>query len=122
APLPPPAQRSDRGDFEPQIQRVGLARAQVDRLTRTLGNVPVRRPVTGEIAPSSAFGMRIDPFLRAPAMHTGLDMRGDIGDPVRATANGTVTTAGWQGGYGKMVEIDHRNGLSTRYGHLPSRE
>ena len=64
--------------------------------------------------------MRIDPFLRAPAMHTGLDMRGDIGDPVRATAKGTATIAGWQGGYGKMVEIDHGNGLSTRYGHLSS--
>jgi murein DD-endopeptidase MepM/ murein hydrolase activator NlpD len=45
-------------------------------------------------------------------------MRGDSGDPVRATANGTVTTAGVNGGYGKMVEIDHGNGLSTRYGHL----
>src|SRR5262245_16626890 len=119
-PFVAPRLQSDPGAFERQIQRVGLARAQVDRLTRTLGNVPVRRPVTGEIDPSSAFGMRIDPFLRAPAMHTGLDMRGDIGDPVRATANGTVTIAGWQGGYGKMVEVDHGNGVSTRYGHLSS--
>ena len=51
-------------------------------------------------------------------MHTGLDFRSSIGDPVRATANGTVDTAGWNGGYGKMVEIDHGNGFSTRYGHL----
>jgi murein DD-endopeptidase MepM/ murein hydrolase activator NlpD len=67
---------------------------------------------------SSGFGMRMDPFLRSPAMHTGLDMRGDTGDPVRVTANGTVTTAGFNGGYGKMVEVDHGNGLATRYGHL----
>ena len=64
--------------------------------------------------------MRVDPFIRAPAMHTGLDFRGSIGEPVRATANGTVTQTGWNGGYGKMVEIDHGNGLSTRYAHLSS--
>jgi murein DD-endopeptidase MepM/ murein hydrolase activator NlpD len=67
---------------------------------------------------SSGFGVRMDPFLRAPAMHTGLDFRANHGDPVRATATGKVVTAAWSGGYGKMVEIDHGNGLSTRYGHL----
>jgi murein DD-endopeptidase MepM/ murein hydrolase activator NlpD len=112
--------RSDSSAFERQLHRIGLARAQVDQLNRTLANVPVRKPVTGEIDASSGFGMRIDPFLKSPAMHTGLDMRGEPGDPVRATANGTVTFAGWQGGYGKMVEIDHGNGVATRYGHLSS--
>jgi murein DD-endopeptidase MepM/ murein hydrolase activator NlpD len=53
-------------------------------------------------------------------MHTGLDFRGDPGDPVRVTANGTVTTAGWNGGYGRMVEVDHGSGFATRYGHLSS--
>ena len=67
---------------------------------------------------SSPFGMRMDPFLKGPAIHTGIDLRGDTGEPVRATANGRVTVASWQGGYGNMVEIDHGNGLSTRYGHL----
>jgi murein DD-endopeptidase MepM/ murein hydrolase activator NlpD len=112
--------RSDSSVFERQLHRIGLARAHVDQLNRMLANVPVRKPVTGEIDASSGFGMRIDPFLKSPAMHTGLDMRGDPGDPVRATANGTVTFAGWQGGYGKMVEIDHGNGVATRYGHLSS--
>ena len=51
-------------------------------------------------------------------MHTGLDFRANVGDPVLVTANGTVTTAGWTGGYGKMVEVDHGNGFSTRYGHM----
>lgn len=104
--------------FERQLYRIHLSRAQVERLNRTLLDVPVRKPVTGEIDMSSGFGMRMDPFIRSPAMHTGLDMRGDTGDPVRVTANGTVTTAGVQGGYGKMIEVDHGNGLSTRYGHL----
>ena len=62
--------------------------------------------------------MRTDPFLGRPAMHTGIDFRGDTGEPVHATAAGKVTIAGWNGGYGKMVEIDHGNGLATRYGHL----
>jgi murein DD-endopeptidase MepM/ murein hydrolase activator NlpD len=51
-------------------------------------------------------------------MHTGIDFRGSIGEPIHATASGAVASAGWSGGYGKMVEIDHGNGLSTRYGHL----
>jgi murein DD-endopeptidase MepM/ murein hydrolase activator NlpD len=109
---------TDAGAFERQVHRVGVARAQFERLTRTLGSVPLRKPVTGELDLSSAFGVRIDPFIRAPAMHTGLDFRGESGEPVRVTANGTVTTAGWQGGYGRMVEVDHGNGFATRYGHL----
>jgi murein DD-endopeptidase MepM/ murein hydrolase activator NlpD len=51
-------------------------------------------------------------------MHTGVDFRVQSGDPVRATANGKVVSYGWSGGYSRMVEIDHGNGLSTRYGHL----
>jgi murein DD-endopeptidase MepM/ murein hydrolase activator NlpD len=53
-------------------------------------------------------------------MHTGLDLHGEIGDPVRATADGTVIAAGWNGGYGQVVDVDHHNGLSTRYAHLSS--
>jgi murein DD-endopeptidase MepM/ murein hydrolase activator NlpD len=117
-PLVPARVGANAGAFEQHVHRVGVARAQVDRLNRTLAAVPVRPPVMGEMELSSAFGMRIDPFIRAPAMHTGLDFRGDPGDPVRATADGNVTVAGWNGGYGKMVEIDHGNGISTRYGHL----
>ena len=56
--------------------------------------------------------------MRGPAIHAGIDMRGDKGDPVRVTANGTVTIASWQGGYGNMVEVDHGNGFATRYGHM----
>ena len=92
--------------------------SNVDRLTRTLGAVPVRKPIMGEIDLSSGFGVRSDPFLGRPALHSGLDFRSSTGDPVRATANGKVVTSGWQGGYGRMIEIDHGNGLATRYGHL----
>jgi murein DD-endopeptidase MepM/ murein hydrolase activator NlpD len=112
------AMRADTASFERQLYRISLARAHVDKLNRTLAALPVRKPVFGDIDMSSPFGMRMDPFVKGPAIHTGIDMRGDTGDPVRATATGTVTTAGVNGGYGKMVEIDHGNGLSTRYGHL----
>jgi len=106
--------------FERQLHRIQVTRAQISRLTRMLGAVPVRKPIDGELDLQSGFGVRIDPFLGRPAMHTGLDLHGETGDVVHATADGTVTAAGWSGGYGRMVDIDHGNGLSTRYGHLSS--
>ena len=109
---------SDEKAFERQLYRINISRTQVERLTRTLNDIPLRKPVTGEMDTSSGFGMRMDPFLRSPAMHTGLDMRGNTGEPVRVTANGKVTIAGVNGGYGKMVEVEHSNGLATRYAHL----
>ena len=111
---PPP----EGQDFERALFRASLARSEAERLTATLAAVPIRKPVTGEIDLTSPFGVRMDPFLHEAAMHTGLDFRGTIGEPIHATAAGTVTNAGWSGGYGKMVEIDHGNGLATRYGHL----
>jgi murein DD-endopeptidase MepM/ murein hydrolase activator NlpD len=104
--------------FDRQLHRLAIARGHVNRLTRVLGTVPVRKPVDGEIELASTFGVRNDPFTGSPAMHTGLDMQGETGKPVRTTADGTVTTAGWSGGYGKTVDVDHGNGISTRYGHL----
>ena len=109
---------ADAGTFERQLYRINITRSQMERLNRTLALVPYRKPVVGEVEFTSGFGVRIDPFLGRPAMHTGLDFRAAMGDPVRATANGKVASAGWAGGYGRMVEIDHGNGLSSRYGHL----
>jgi murein DD-endopeptidase MepM/ murein hydrolase activator NlpD len=121
-PFVPVTLRKDAGTFERQLYRIQVARANVDKLTRTFSAVPVRKPIMGEIDLSSGFGVRPDPFLGRPAMHTGLDFRSAMGDPVRATANGTVATAGWSGGYGNMVEIDHGNGFATRYGHMSAIE
>ena len=109
---------ADAGPFERHLYRINVTRAQVERLNRTLALVPYRKPVIGEVEFTSGFGVRSDPFLGRPAMHTGLDFRAAAGDPVRATANGKVVSSGWAGGYGRMVEVDHGNGLSTRYGHL----
>ncbi len=117
-PFVPVTLAANAGTFERQLFRIRIARTQAERLNHTLGVVPVRKPIVGEIDLTSSFGIRSDPFGRGPAMHSGLDFRSSHGDPVRATANGKVVSAGWNGGYGKMVEIDHGNDITTRYGHL----
>jgi murein DD-endopeptidase MepM/ murein hydrolase activator NlpD len=117
-PFVPPRAPKDANGFERQLYRISVARIQIHRLTRTLHSVPVRKPLEGEIDLASGFGIRQDPFTGSPAMHTGLDIHGETGDPVRASADGTVTAAGWSGGYGRVVDVDHGNGLSTRYAHL----
>ncbi|MCW5959766.1 MAG: M23 family metallopeptidase [Pyrinomonadaceae bacterium] len=68
---------------------------------------------------NNEYGFRRNPFGgRSYEFHAGMDIDGDRGDIIVAPANGTVVTAGWQGGYGNLIEIDHGNGLTTRYGHL----
>jgi murein DD-endopeptidase MepM/ murein hydrolase activator NlpD len=68
---------------------------------------------------NNEFGFRRNPFGgRTYEFHAGMDIDGERGDAVIAPASGTVTKAGWQGGYGNMIEIDHGNGLVSRYGHL----
>lgn len=117
-PFVPVKLSSSADPFERQLYRIHVTRAQMDKLNRTMALVPYRKPVVGEVEFTSGFGVRSDPFLGRPAMHTGLDFRGATGDPIRATANGRVVSAAYAGGYGRMVEIDHGNGLSTRYGHM----
>jgi murein DD-endopeptidase MepM/ murein hydrolase activator NlpD len=116
--VPLKAPRSGASAFDRQLYRVNVARAEINQYARTLVAVPVRKPVAGEVDMSSPFGVRLDPFLGRPAIHTGIDLRGETGEPVHATAAGRVSIAGREGGYGNMIEIDHGNGLATRYGHL----
>ncbi|MEO0412649.1 MAG: M23 family metallopeptidase [Pseudomonadota bacterium] len=67
---------------------------------------------------SSNYGKRRDPFTKRWAHHSGTDLAAWYGTPVKATAAGKVTYAGYKAGYGRVVEIDHGNGFVTRYGHL----
>jgi murein DD-endopeptidase MepM/ murein hydrolase activator NlpD len=68
---------------------------------------------------NNEFGFRRNPFGgRTYEFHAGMDIDGERGDRIIAPASGTIVKAGWQGGYGNMIEIDHGNGLTTRYGHL----
>lgn len=75
------------------------------------------RPIESSGWLSSHYGIRKDPFSGLPAMHKGLDFAGRLGDPVVATGAGLVTWAGERYGYGQLVEVDHGDGLVTRYGH-----
>lgn len=80
--------------------------------------IPSIPPSKGRI--SSHFGIRKDPFLRSNRMHNGIDFVNSFRSPIVATANGTVTFAGSNGGYGRQVVIDHANGYITSYSHLTS--
>ncbi len=91
-----------------------------ERLRGVMPRVPFASPLMGTAEVTSPFGARLDPFLGRPALHTGIDLREGFGTDVRATAAGKVVSAGPAGGYGIMIEIDHGNGLSTRYAHLSS--
>jgi murein DD-endopeptidase MepM/ murein hydrolase activator NlpD len=114
-----PVVAPDRGgDFERAYASLNTSITTMDGLRRALPFAPLRQPLPGPLDVTSTFGYRTDPFLGRPALHSGMDFRGDYGDPVRATAAGRVITAGPAGGYGNMVEVDHGAGLTTRYGHL----
>ena len=81
-------------------------------------HLPLRYPLVGEAATSSPFGYRPDPFLGRPALHPGVDLIQPMGSEIKSTAIGRVVHAGPMGGYGNCVEIDHGNGVATRYGHM----
>ena len=83
------------------------------RLTTLM--IPSSAPIVGPIG--SGFGFRIDPFTHRSALHTGLDFPADVGTAIAAAAGGMVIAAEVHPQYGQMVEIDHGNGLVTRYGH-----
>ncbi|WP_027405812.1 M23 family metallopeptidase [Anaerovibrio sp. RM50] len=85
---------------------------QIQQMESINASTPSIWPSTGDI--SSPFGMR----WGGSDFHPGIDIADDYGTPIVATADGIVTTAGWNsGGYGNMVDIDHGNGYMTRYGH-----
>ena len=99
---------------------VDLVTGEIERFAtvrRFASQLPLSKPVPGA-AVTSGYGARMDPFLGRLAMHTGIDFRAATGHPARATAAGTVVTAEYSGGYGNMVEIDHGNGITTRFGHM----
>lgn len=88
-----------------------------EQSTETSASIPSRQPVD-DVRLTSSFGTRSDPFNGRARMHQGIDIPGPIGTPIYATADGIVRRAGWANGYGNLVEINHGNGLETRYAHL----
>ena len=108
-------------------QRLGMRRSSIDLLAETLRRefpgaagfvsddaahtVPSIWPAAGYV--SSPYGLRFD----GTEFHQGIDIAAEMGTPIVATADGVVTAAGWNGGYGNMVDVDHGGGIVTRYGH-----
>jgi len=95
---------------------LGLTREATLSEWARAASTPSLWPVTGPI--TSFFGQRVDPFNGEGAFHSGVDISCPYGQPVMAPADGTVTYADMHPGYGRMIEIDHGNGIVTRYGHL----
>ncbi len=80
--------------------------------------LPFAMPVTDSFRWTSGFGTRNDPKGAGRRMHEGTDLASAYGTPIYATADGVVTYAGWENGYGRLIKIKHDFGVETRYGHL----
>jgi murein DD-endopeptidase MepM/ murein hydrolase activator NlpD len=112
----------DLGRIESQIALLEdelsrLADAVAEREIETMA-YPYRLPVAGQGSRvSSSYGVRHDPFTGRLARHTGLDIPAPHGTPILASGGGRVVSAGYKGAYGRVVVIDHGDGLSTLYGH-----
>jgi len=117
-----PAQAADGNDaqfsslFSAWV-KMENAVGNTEQSTAVKASIPSRQPID-TIKLSSDFGSRSDPFNGNRRMHQGVDLPGALGTPIYATADGVVSRAEWAGGYGNLVEINHGNGLETRYGHM----
>lgn len=98
----------------------GSIDAQARALAARLPGWPLSVPLRVPLRLSSPFGWRVHPVTGVPTLHAGLDLVAPAGTPIYATADGRVLRAGPTGGYGNMVEIQHADGLVTRYGHMQS--
>jgi murein DD-endopeptidase MepM/ murein hydrolase activator NlpD len=105
------------GAGDAQFRSLFSAWQQMDGPAAQAISIPSRRPIN-EMRMTSSFGTRSDPFNGRRARHNGIDIAVPAGTPIYATADGVVGRAQWVGGYGNYAEIDHGNGIQTRYGHM----
>ena len=103
--------------FESKVRDLDEVLDTLDQLKNEARRLPLANPAPGHVV-TSPFGVRTDPIIGTAALHSGIDFRAPIGMAARTTASGIVVKAGWNGGYGRMVEVDHGQGYATRYGHL----
>jgi murein DD-endopeptidase MepM/ murein hydrolase activator NlpD len=118
--LPERSESSPLGAIDAQLGRVeqqitSVANAAAEQ-SLALMRLPTRLPIPGAELTSS-FGNRIDPFAHSHAFHAGLDFAARAGTPIASAAGGIVAFAGFKRDFGWVVEIDHGNGLATRYAH-----
>lgn len=109
--------RIDQAVHETTVREAGLLElwGTLSERTSLLSATPSIKPVRGWF--TSKFGYRVSPFTNRPVMHNGLDIAANPGAPIYAPADGVVSFAGYDPGYGKLVSIDHGYGVITRYGH-----
>jgi murein DD-endopeptidase MepM/ murein hydrolase activator NlpD len=109
--------RLDKAVQETSIREQGVLELweSLSERQSLLAATPSIKPVNGWF--TSKFGYRISPFTNRPTMHNGLDIAAAPGSPIYATADGVVSFAGYDPGYGKLVSIDHGYGVVTRFGH-----
>ncbi|MGN7293608.1 M23 family metallopeptidase [Rhizobium sp. SAFR-030] len=105
--------------FDTSLDRLDAALNRLETVRDTARKLPFGNPAPGRDI-TSPFGNRVDPFIGRLALHAGVDFQAESGNGIRATGNGRVAAAGYMNGYGNMVEIDHGQGVSTRYGHMSS--
>lgn len=109
------------GNADPDYRALFLSWRRLDQLEQGVASIPSGQPVAA-FNFTSGFGGRSDPFRRGTAFHPGVDLAGPIGTPIYATADGVVSRSEYNnGGYGNMVEINHGQGITTRYGHMSRR-
>ena len=104
-------------DFKVHLQALESALFKLENVSKKAKSLPVSEPLPGAKI-TSQYGSRSDPFTKKWAMHSGMDFRAARGTPIRASGGGIIVKAGRNGGYGKIVEIKHRNGYTSRYAHL----
>lgn len=102
---------------DPRFRQLFVAWRQLDRLEDGVVAIPSGRPVQA-FNFTSGYGTRSDPFRGSRAMHAGIDLAGPVGTPIYATADGIVGRSEYAGAYGNLVEINHGQGIQTRYGHM----
>jgi murein DD-endopeptidase MepM/ murein hydrolase activator NlpD len=108
---------SGESELDPRFRRLALSLARMEALQRGLQGIPQVLPAS-VFQLSSGFGYRTDPIHGSAAFHAGLDFKGPRGAPIYAAADGRVRFVGRHPAYGNVVEIDHGNGLMTRYAHM----
>ena len=112
------------GAFESAETQIDRQRSVLEGLYQVLEGMALQEEILPSSRPvkkgyiSSRFGTRRDPFNGRSRMHNGMDYAGPTGTPIYAVAGGVVSFSGRKGGFGNAVEVDHGNGLVSRYGHL----
>ena len=117
-PFIPLGKAEGNGRFGHEIAAVKGSLVQIAKLRELMRYLPLSAPLPGQLTVTSPFGMRLDPFLDRMSLHPGMDFHQAFGSAIHATGAGKVVIAHYWGGYGNMVEIDHGNGIMTRYGHM----